>query len=119
MKIFAITLLSGLSLSASAALAQQAAPAGNIENGKKHYTSDGCYQCHGTVGQGANTGPKLGPEPLALESFISFVRNAASTNMPPYSTNLVSDAEMADIHAYLSSVSKPPARKDVPLLSNK
>lgn len=93
--------------------------AADPKRGQELFMKAGCYQCHGTVGQGANTGPKLGPEPLALESFISFVRNAASTNMPPYSTNLVSDAEMADIHAYLSSVSKPPARKDVPLLSNK
>jgi ubiquinol-cytochrome c reductase cytochrome c subunit len=47
------------------------------------------------------------------------VRNAASTNMPPYSAKILSDAEMADIHTYLASVPKPPARKDIPLLNSK
>ena len=31
---------------------------------------------------------------------------------------MVSDAEMADIHAYLASIKPPPQRKDVPLLNN-
>ncbi len=95
------------------------AQAADAARGKDIYMKAGCYQCHGTVGQGANTGPRLGPEALPLESFISFVGNAAATNMPPYSTKMVSDAEMADIHAYLVSVPKPPARKDVPLLNLK
>lgn len=95
------------------------AQAADVARGKDIYMKAGCYQCHGTVGQGANTGPKLGPDPLPLESFISFVRNAAATNMPPFSANMVSDAEMADIHAYLTSVPKPPARKDIPLLNMK
>ena len=30
----------------------QAAPKGDVENGKKIYSSYGCYQCHGYVGQG-------------------------------------------------------------------
>jgi mono/diheme cytochrome c family protein len=38
--------------------------------------------------------------------------------MPAYSANMVSDAEMADIHAYLGSIKPPPQRKDVPLLNN-
>ena len=91
--------------------------AADAVRGKELFMKTGCYQCHGTVGQGANTGPKLAPEPLALEAFISFVRNAASTAMPPYSANMVSDAEMADIHAYLLSIKPPPARKDIPLLN--
>ena len=90
--------------------------AADSKRGQELFMKAGCYQCHGTVGQGANTGPKLGPDPLPLESFVSFVRNAATTNMPAFSANMVSDAEMADIHAYLSSVPKPPARKDIPLL---
>ena len=92
--------------------------AADVARGKEIYMKAGCYQCHGTVGQGATTGPKLAPEPLALESLIAFVRNAAATAMPAYSANLVSDAEMADIHAYLGSIKPPPQRKDVPLLNN-
>ena len=94
------------------------AVAAEAMRGKDIYMRAGCYQCHGTVGQGANTGPKLAPEPMALESLIAFVRNASTTAMPAYSANMVSDAEMADIHAYLSSIKPPPQRKDVPLLNN-
>ena len=92
--------------------------AADAVRGKEIFMRAGCYQCHGTLGQGANTGPKLAPQPLPLESLIAFVRNAATTAMPAYSANLVSDAEMADLHAYLSSIGPPPQRKDVPLLNN-
>jgi ubiquinol-cytochrome c reductase cytochrome c subunit len=107
-----------VSLVAFAALSS-VAQAADARRGKDLFMKAGCYQCHGTVGQGANTGPRLGPDPLPLESFVAFVRNASATAMPPYSANMVSDAEMADIHAYLASVAKPPARKDVPLLNNR
>ncbi len=103
---------------ALAALSATAAQAADAARGKEIFMKVGCYQCHGTVGQGANTGPKLAPEPLALESFVAFVRNAAATQMPAFSANMVSDAEMADIHAYLSSIKPPPAFKDIPLLNN-
>jgi len=101
-------------------LLASAAPgvAADAARGKDIYMKTGCYQCHGTVGQGANTGPKLAPEPLPLESLIAFVRNAAATAMPAYSAKMVSDAEMADIHTYLGSIKPPPQRKDVPLLNN-
>jgi ubiquinol-cytochrome c reductase cytochrome c subunit len=92
--------------------------AADAARGKEIYMKAGCYQCHGTIGQGANTGPRLAPEPLPLESLIAFVRNAATTAMPAYSARMVSDSEMADIHAYLASMSPPPQRKDVPLLNN-
>ena len=105
----------GVSLLLASALPGLAA---DVARGKEIYMKAGCYQCHGTVGQGATTGPKLAPEPLALESLIAFVRNAAATAMPAYSANMVSDAEMADIHAYLGSIKPPPQRKDVPLLNN-
>ncbi len=108
-----------LSLLPVLCLTSTASVAADIKRGQDIFMKAGCYQCHGTVGQGANTGPRLAPEPLPLDSFVSFVRNAAATSMPPYSANMVSDAEMADIHAYLSSIPKPPARKDLPLLNNK
>ena len=31
--------------------------AGNAENGKRLYLKNGCYECHGTVGQGAGNNP--------------------------------------------------------------
>lgn len=87
--------------------------------GREVYTKVGCYQCHGFEGQGANTGPRIGPEPMEVEALKSFLRNASATAMPPYSEKLVSDGDVADIHAFLASVKKPPAAKDIPLLNNR
>ena len=58
----------GSSLAEEILLAEQAgrggAPAGNAANGRKLFVSNGCYQCHGYVGQGGNAGAKLAPKPL-------------------------------------------------------
>ena len=118
MKIFTITLLAGLSLCANPALAQQAAaPAGNIENGKKHYTTDGCYQCHGTVGNGAAlTGPKLANTESPFEAFLMQLRQP-SNDMAPYEAKIISDATVADIYAWLQSLPKSPDPKSLPLLT--
>ena len=68
------------------------------------------------AGQGANTGPKLAPQPMAVDSLASYIRNSKETLMPAYSADLVSDRDVADIHAYLVSIKPPPAAKDLPLL---
>ena len=38
--------------------------------------------------------------------------------MPPYTSKVVSDSEMADIYAFLQSLPQPPAVKDIPLLND-
>ena len=50
-----------------------AAPAGNAEAGKKVFTKDGCYECHGREGQGAaqGAGPRIGPSTCAAASSIA------------------------------------------------
>ena len=32
---------------------------GDVANGKRLFDKDGCYQCHGYVGQGGTSGPRL------------------------------------------------------------
>jgi mono/diheme cytochrome c family protein len=95
-----------------------AAPAGNAQNGKKNFTSDGCYECHGLQGQGATqTGaPRIGPPQLSLESFLSYVRHPMN-QMPPYSIKAISDQDLTDIYAYLKSIPLPPKGKDISLLN--
>ncbi len=95
-----------------------AAPAGNAENGKKLLKSDGCYECHGLLGQGAaQTGAaRIGPPQLSFEGFQSYVR-APKINMPPYSSKAIPDQDLADIYAYLKSIPMPPKGKDIPLLN--
>jgi ubiquinol-cytochrome c reductase cytochrome c subunit len=87
--------------------ASQSALAGNAEAGRQLFVRKGCYQCHGREGQGAPiTGPRLGPNPLALAAFARAVRTPRA-QMPPYTEKLVSDAELADIRAFLDSRPRP------------
>jgi mono/diheme cytochrome c family protein len=96
----------------------EAAPAGNAENGKKIFTKDGCYECHGREGQGAAqaSGPRIGPPQRFIRSFINYVRQPTG-QMPPFTTEVISDQELADIYAYLQSRPKAIPSKDIPLLN--
>jgi mono/diheme cytochrome c family protein len=112
-----ITLL--ITLSAAAAFAQSPAASGNAENGKRLYMRNGCYECHGTVGQGAGnnpTAPKLAPKPIALAALIAYVRKP-SGGMPAYTSKVMSDSEIADVRAFLLTIPEPPPVKDIPLLN--
>jgi mono/diheme cytochrome c family protein len=98
------------------ALAQAPAPAGDAANGYKLFMADGCYQCHGTVGQGSRgTGPRLAPNPMPFENFAAQLRKPANT-MPPYTALVVSEAQLADIYAYVSSLPGPAKPEDVKIL---
>jgi len=101
---------------AGLAFSRAAAAAGSPEKGKTAYVQHGCWQCHGFVGQGGVTGPKLAPDPMALEAMSAFVRNTRG-GMPPYQRAILSDADLADIHAYLQSLPKARDYKSIPLLS--
>jgi mono/diheme cytochrome c family protein len=93
-----------------------AAVAASAEKGKTLFVTHGCSQCHGTQGQGGVAGARLAPDPLPFEALSAFVR---STNraMPPYRETILSNDDLADIYAYLQSIPKPPAVKDIPLLN--
>jgi mono/diheme cytochrome c family protein len=95
------------------------AQSGNADNGKRLFMRNGCYECHGTVGQGAGqnpTAPKLAPKPIPLAAMTTYIRKPAG-NMPPYNRKVMSDADVADVHAYLSSIPEPPPVKNIPLLN--
>ena len=103
---------------ASISLAQSSAPAGNAQTGRKLFTSDGCFQCHGLEAQGGlGAGPRLGPRPIAFAAFEKYIRQPTG-QMPPYTAKVVSEKDLADIYAFLQSVKQPPAVKDIPLLGN-
>ena len=99
--------------SSSAAAGRLAASA---EKGKIAFVQHGCWQCHGFQGQGGVAGPKLAPEPLALETLTAFVRTS-NRAMPPYMEAILSNEDLADIHAYLESIPKAPDPKGIPLLN--
>jgi ubiquinol-cytochrome c reductase cytochrome c subunit len=100
-------------LSVGTAFAQDE-PKGNVQAGKDLFAAKGCYSCHGFVGQGSREGPRLTPA-LPYPAFVAQLRTPRAI-MPPYTTALVTDQQVADIHAYLASQPKPPDPKSVKLL---
>jgi mono/diheme cytochrome c family protein len=93
-----------------------ATAAPSADHGKVVFMKKGCWECHGTQGQGAVTGPRLAPDPLPYDALSAFVRTT-NRAMPPYREEILSDSDLADIYAYLQSIPKPPDVKNVPLLN--
>jgi mono/diheme cytochrome c family protein len=90
---------------------------GDSANGKRLFMRNGCYQCHGTVGQGGLAGPRLAQTKLTLTGFTSYVRNPRPSNMPPFRSKVMSDQELADVFAYIQSVPAPVPLADIPILT--
>jgi mono/diheme cytochrome c family protein len=90
----------------------------NSENGKRFYTSFGCYECHGLQGQGSvqTGGARLGPPQIPFSGFVAYARQPTG-QMPPYTSKVVPDAQLADIYAFLRSIPQAPPAKDIPLLN--
>jgi len=91
---------------------------GDIQNGSRLYARYGCYECHGRVGQGAQAtaAPRIGPPALTIDAFAGYI-HAPTGNMPPYTSRVVSDQDVADIYAFLKSLPPAPQAKDIPLLN--
>jgi len=113
--------LAALMIASSIVLAAQnpapaSAPRGNAENGRMLFAKFGCYECHGREAQGSTaTGPRLGPNPIAYNRFIAYIRKPAG-EMPPYTAKVVTEQQAADIYAFLQSLPRPPAAETIPLL---
>ena len=90
--------------------------AGNVEKGKAAFLKNGCWQCHGFAAQGGTAGPKLAPDPKPVEFYAVFVRNSAGA-MPPYPAAILSNEDLADIHAWLRAMPKAPDYRSIPLLN--
>jgi ubiquinol-cytochrome c reductase cytochrome c subunit len=103
-------------LSAPLALAAQA-PAGDAARGKAAFMKQGCYTCHGTVGQGGDrgSGPRIAYDTWPWEAFAKQVRSPRES-MPRYAAEHLDDAELADIYAYVASQKRGPKASEIPLL---
>ena len=106
-----------LLLAIAVSLLSAAAQVPGSRVGKRTYTEYGCYQCHGREGQGSPaTGSRLGPNPIPLPAFMRYVRQPTG-QMPPYTSRVLSDAQLEDIYAFLRSLPQPPPAKSIPLLN--
>lgn len=90
----------------------------NAQNGQHLYTSFGCYECHGYQGQGSTQtgGTRLGPPQIPFSGFVAYVRQPTG-QMPPYTPKAVTDAQLADIYAFLQTRPQAQPSKSIPLLN--
>ena len=98
--------------------AQTAEPAaaGRVDVGAELYSAYGCYSCHADEAQGGQHGPRLGPDPITYARFEWYTRHPTRT-MPPYSTVVLTDQDMADIYAFVEAQPQPPPLESIPLLA--
>lgn len=71
--------------------------------GRATFEGGGCAACHGYVGQGANTGPRLAGKMYSEEAFARQLRHPAE-EMPPYSPKVIEDARLKSLLAYVNSL---------------
>lgn len=90
----------------------------NPRNGQHLYSSFGCYECHGYQGQGSvqTGGSRIGPPQIPYSGFVAYIRQP-SGQMPPYTSKAVSDAQLADIYAFLQSRPQAAPSKGISLLN--
>jgi mono/diheme cytochrome c family protein len=92
-----------------------------VANGETVYLRVGCQACHGTVGHGG-AARRLAPDTLPLATFTAWVRNGTpgwsfAAGMPAFPAGVISDADLADVRAYLASLPPPPPVAEIPLLA--
>ncbi len=121
MKLLPMTLTCALLGVAGTAFAQAVAPtaADDIERGRLLYMSNGCFSCHGTVGQGGerSAAPHFAPDPFPFEAFKVMLRQPRGS-MPRLDVRFVSDEQLQAMHRYLASIPKGLAAKDIPRLNS-
>jgi mono/diheme cytochrome c family protein len=97
----------------------QGAAAGDAMHGKQLYMQEACYTCHGTSGAGGGpAGPALAHQGLPPEAILQQLRQPQA-RMPAYTDKILPDKDVADIVAYIQSLSQgpKPSAKDIPLLN--
>jgi mono/diheme cytochrome c family protein len=95
------------------ALAAATAIAADAAKGKELYVKYSCYACHSFDGHGG-AGARLVPMKLMQPVFSAYVRNPRA--MPAYREKVMSDAELADVWAYLKTIPESPPAKNIALL---
>ena len=119
MTMLGLAAVAAVSFVPSGATAQTTAaePAGDAVHGKVNFMKYGCYECHGTVGQGNYfSAPHIAPHPLPFAVMNRYVRNP-TRDMPSYSTVILPDKDLADIRAYLATIPAGKPASEIPLLN--
>jgi ubiquinol-cytochrome c reductase cytochrome c subunit len=102
-----------VTLAAPPSTAQSPTRAASAVNGRRLFAEYYCYACHGTEGQGG-AGPRLIARATA-DPLIRYVRKPSGV-MPAYTSKVISEQDLVDIHAYLKSIPPSPPAKSISLL---
>ena len=65
-----------------------------------------CAQCHGAMGEGVFGKPLAGDSSISAQDYINQVRSPRN-RMPSFSTDQVTDEQLTDMQAYMTSLSEP------------
>lgn len=91
---------------------------GKAALGKTAFMKYGCYQCHGTLGQGNyGAGPAIAPNPMPYGNFIGYIR-APRGAMPPFDEHILPEADAQNIYAYLASIPVGPSSSQIDALKS-
>jgi mono/diheme cytochrome c family protein len=101
-------------LAVSVGAAQTPPAAGGAQRGKELYLKYSCYACHGYDGHGG-AGARLVPLTMTVTRFTAYVHNPR--RMPPYTEKVLTDAQLADLFAYIKSLPASPSADQIPLLN--
>jgi mono/diheme cytochrome c family protein len=92
--------------------------AGNVTLGKAAFMHYGCYECHGTQGQGNfGAGPAIAPHPMPYGNFLTYIR-APRGEMPPFDEHVLPAADAQNIFAYLQSIPEGQPASSIPVLQS-
>lgn len=78
---------------------------GDPAAGQEAWSNTNCKNCHGDAGEGKYAGPRAG-DGKTVEEWITQVRTPRS-RMPAYSEKQISDQMLANMNAYMQTLSKP------------
>src|SRR5258705_11064638 len=94
--------------------AAQTPVTGDAEQGKELYLKYSCYACHGYDGHGG-AGARLVPLAMTVTRVTAYVHNPR--RMPPDTEKALSDAQLADLFAYIKALPISPTAEQIPLLN--
>lgn len=82
---------------------------GDAAHGRAAFMHYGCFECHGTQGQGNyGAGPSIAPHPMPFNNFITYIRKPLG-QMPPFDEHILPQRDAQDIYAYLASIPTAPS----------
>jgi mono/diheme cytochrome c family protein len=97
---------------------EPASSAGNAAAGKTAFMHYGCYECHGTQGQGNfGAGPAIAPHPMPYSNFLTYIR-APRGEMPPFDDRVLPVGDAQNIFAYLGTIPSGLPPSSIPALSS-